>query len=661
VSIERQLSNVMTGLRPVLVGLPRLWKRVLLVLNDLVLVSLALWLAISLRYNQLYLPPDRQVALVLAVLPLVTVSTFGWFGLYRIVTRYIGHRGTTKIVGCVALSMLVWALIVLISGVQGIPRTVVLFGGGVVAAVVLASRHFAAWLLRSAGVRFPDVPESERKKVLIFGAGPTGVQLLESLRRSGDAKVVGFLDDTANLKGQYVHGLKVYRSEKIERLIEREGVGEVLLALPEATRKTRQDILKALDRFPVRVKTLPAMEDIATGRVSVSDLRPVQVGDLLGRDPVPPNRELLARSIRAKSVMVTGAGGSIGSELVRQILKQQPTRLVLFEQSEGNLYEIEMEVRRQLAPVEPAGRTVVIAVLGSVLDAALIRDTIARHRVDTIYHAAAYKHVPIVEENPIAGLRNNTFGTEVVADVANAAGVERLVLISTDKAVNPTNVMGASKRLAEQILQVRAQEGARTILTMVRFGNVLDSSGSVVKLFRRQIEAGGPVTVTDPNIIRYFMSIPEAAQLVIQAGAMATGGEVFVLDMGDPVKIDDLARSMIRLMGLEVRDEQNPKGDIPITYIGLRPGEKLYEELRLDANAAPTEHPRIMRSHEPARSPDELGRELTILKAAMADGNLEGIEAVLLRTVDGYVPRGREQAAPVAELGRWIAPSRTLH
>lgn len=656
--MARQQPHFMIHLRPWLIGLPRVYKRILLVFNDLVLISIALWILLSLRYNQLYVPETRELLLLLSTAPLITVASFAYGGLYRIVTRYIGHRGTYRILACTSVSVLLWALVILQTGIPGVPRTVILFYGPLAAGMIMGSRHVAAWALRTAGVKIPDVPEGELRTVLIYGAGPPGVQLMDALRRKGEARVAGLLDDTPSLKGQYIGGQKVYRTDKLPKLIERENVKEVLLAIPDLPRREKRDVLKRLEQYPVRIKTLPAIEDIASGRVSVSDLRPVDVGDLLGRDPVPPRIDLLARSIRDKSVMVTGAGGSIGSELVRQIIKQAPSRLVLFEQSEIALYQIEMEVKGLVQDVPPgAVRPEVCAVLGSVLDSSAVRGAIERHAVATIYHAAAYKHVPIVEMNPVAGLSNNTFGTATIAAAARELGVERFVLISTDKAVRPTNVMGASKRLAELVLQAQAKSSAGTIFTMVRFGNVLDSSGSVVRLFRKQIEMGGPVTVTHPDVIRYFMSIPEAAELVIQAGAMATGGEVFVLDMGEQVKIDELARSMIRLMGLEVRDEENPDGDIPITYIGLRPGEKLYEELLLGENATGTEHARILRIDEPALTPDELARELQALRAAMDRNDADAINAVLLRTVEGYLPDSRS----IGGAGAAWPVSRMLH
>ncbi len=642
-----------------LVNLPRYPKRLLLVLNDFLLLTLSLWAGFSLRLNELYLPPDLPFALVLLAGPIIGLATFQSLGLYRLVTRFIGPQGATRIFLAVALGVLVWVLFIQLSGVKGLlPRSTIVMYGVLSAALVWASRQVAGWILRGVPHATPARFDQTRKHVIIYGAGVTGVQLLQALRLSHDYLPVGFMDENQNLWGQMVGGLKVYKPQKISKLIQREGVEEVLLAVPEATRAHRRNIIKQLEPYPVRVRTLPAMADIATGKVRISDLREISADDLLGRDPVPPDPELIERTIRDKAVLVTGAGGSIGSELTRQIVKQRPTRLVLLDVSEVALYQIESEIRHSLQqPVateetlgtEPAPNLEIVAVLGSILDDSLIRRTIRQHRICTIFHAAAYKHVPIVEHNPITGIRNNTYGTRVLTEAARDLGVERVVLISTDKAVRPTNIMGASKRLAELVLQAHAGETAcRTIFTMVRFGNVLDSSGSVVKLFRKQIEDGGPVTVTHPDMIRYFMSIPEAAELVIQAGAMAKGGEVFVLDMGEPVKIDYLARSMIRLMGLELRDEGNPDGDIAIEYTGLRHGEKLYEELLISENTTGTLHPRIKRSWEPSMTLAEIEKELGSLDKAMGLEDVEAIHAVLKRTVEGYTPETRHLAKATA-------------
>ncbi|KAB2915797.1 MAG: polysaccharide biosynthesis protein [Hyphomicrobiaceae bacterium] len=602
----------------------------------------------SLRLGEFYVAPTWPLFLLFCAAPVIGVATFFRFGLYRLVTRYIGAQGAPLIVIAVGLSALFWALVVLLSGVPGIPRSVVILYPIIGSALVWGSRQVAAWLLMSTGVELPGRSREKAKNVLIYGAGTTGVQLLEALRRAGQYRTIGFVDTSPTLWGQYIAGVKVFRPERMAALIEQKDVKEVLLAMPKANRRERQMAIRQLETLMVGVRTLPAIEDLAAGRVTVSDLRPVDAEDLLGRDPVPPNPDLLARNIKNKSVLVTGAGGSIGSELVRQILRNDPRRLVLLEAGEAQLYEIELEAHellkaRAIAKEQGAAAPPeIVAVLGSVLDGALVRRTLQANSVQTIFHAAAFKHVPIVEHNAVAGLRNNTFGTLCVAEAAQECGVERFVLISTDKAVRPTSIMGASKRLAEMVLQARAAEfNGGTVFTMVRFGNVLDSSGSVVRRFRRQIEAGGPVTVTHREVIRYFMSIPEAASLVIQAGAMATGGDVFVLEMGEPVKIDDLARSMIRLMGLEVRDAQHPDGDIAIEYIGLRDGEKLHEELLLGENTSRTEHPRILKNHEPRLSANDLAEVLASLRAAMETNDVETIHAVLLRAVEGYRPEVR--------------------
>jgi FlaA1/EpsC-like NDP-sugar epimerase len=629
-----------------LIGLGRREKRAILAANDFILLNLALWLAMSMRLGEPFFPQSWDLFVVLGAAPWIGIATFFQLDVYRLVTRFIGGRGAALTAGAVGLSGLYWGLLVHLSGVYSVPRSVVLFYPVLATALIWSSRQAAASFLRGAGVEVPARAQERTRRVLIYGAETTGVQLMEALQSAGTCEPMAFIDPNPTLRGQYVGGLKVHPPERMRGLVRRLGVDEILLAMPKVRRRDRQAALRRLEMLKMRVRTLPAIEDVAAGRVTVSDLRPVETEDLLGRDPVPSDPALLARDIAGKSVMVTGAGGSIGSELVRQIVRQGPRRLVLFERSEAHLYEIDLEASGLVhGATAPGARPQIVSVLGSVRDAALMRRTIEENGVETIYHAAAFKHVPIVERNPVAGLRNNTFGTIAVADAALACGVERLVLISTDKAVRPTSIMGASKRLAEMALQARAAERkGRTVLAMVRFGNVLDSSGSVVRRFRRQIEAGGPLTVTHPDMIRYFMSIPEAACLVIQAGSMASGGEVFVLDMGEPVRIDDLARSMIRLTGLEVRDEAHPDGDIAIEYTGLRDGEKLYEELLLGANISPTEHPRIMRSREPFLPRSEFDGLLAALRAAMEDSSPAAIRAVLARAVEDYQPFRREAA-----------------
>ncbi|HMN38673.1 MAG TPA: nucleoside-diphosphate sugar epimerase/dehydratase [Hyphomicrobium sp.] len=644
-----------------LLGLTRHQKRVVLAASDLAILLGVLWLLTFLRYGYTFLPDSLLGNIVYWSGPFITISAFAYMDLYRFVTRHLGSQAHTRIIGGVLVSVLVWALLVFMTGQSGMPRSVILSYSVFATVAVIGIRYVVARFLQSSGIDLPRVKQgTPSHPVLIYGAGDRGMDLALALRRSPDRDVVGFCDNSPSLWGQYVAGYRVYRPEKLGHIIERHGVREILLTIPAGDRHERRMVLKQLESFPVTVKVLPSLADLASGKVAIADLRPLQVEDLLGRDAVPPNTGLLARDTKGKNVLVTGAGGSVGSELVRQVLRQGPRRLILLDVSEPALYEIETEVRDLAAAMTSDGcKPEFAAILGSVLDASLVRDVLGRYAIDTIYHAAAYKHVPIVERNPAVGLANNVRGTEIVADAALACGVERMVLISTDKAVRPTNVMGASKRLAELVLQTRASQSPATVFTMVRFGNVLGSSGSVVRRFRRQIEAGGPVTVTHPEVVRYFMSIPEAAELVIQAGAMARGGEVFVLDMGEPVKIKDLAELMIRLSGLDVVSESNPDGDIEIVYSGLRPGEKLYEELLIGGlRTSATEHPRILRSDEPALAAQELRRELDLLEDAVNTRDMETVQAVLMRTVEGYQPDPILTKAPPAS---WVPQGRTLH
>jgi len=650
-----------------LIERPRWFKRLVLIVNDFVLLSVAVWAAYTLRLSRLYVPPDLDKWLLMAAAPIIGVAVFYARGLYRMVTRFIGPEGTTRIYVAVLIAAAFWALAVLMAGVKDHPRSAIVIYALIAALLIRLSRQWAGALLLAAAPQHKPASFDKRKPVIIYGAGTIGIQLLRALNEAGGYKTVAFIDPNPSLTGQLVHGVKVLKPDRIGKVIADEKVKEVLLATPSALRGERRIALKVLEAFPVVVKTLPALEDIASGHVQVSDLRPIDVDDLLGRDPVTPDLELLDANVRGKVVMITGAGGSIGSELTRQLLKLGPKTLVLFDLSEVALYDISMEIedlkRRLQEEAEggiPASPTAVVSILGSVLDRKLVTRTIQERGVEVIYHAAAYKHVPIVEMNPFAGLQNNTFGTLVVAEAAKELGVGRFVLVSSDKAVRPTNIMGASKRLAEQILQALAQErGTSTVFTMVRFGNVLDSSGSVVKLFRHQIKAGGPVTVTHPEVIRYFMSIPEAAQLVIQAGTMATGGEVFVLEMGTPVKIDDLARTMIRLSGRDVRDEKHPDGDIAIAYIGLRPGEKLYEELLIGENTTGTSHPRIFKNTEPIVPFEDLAAILERLEDAIQRLDEAEMQELLRSVVEGYVPAA--SGPQIAGEAEWQPASHMLH
>ncbi len=625
-----------------LVALPRYTKRAVLAVSDLVLLNVALWLAIFLRIGELVTPQNPQSLLVLATGPLLTLIVFFALGLYRSVTRFPGGTLSMSVIFGLVAATLCWGVPVILANENTFPRSVLLIYPMVAAILVLGSRHLAGRFLRAAGVR-SERTASPLKRAIIYGADNTGMQLLEALRSAHSCSVMAFIDPSTNLPGQYVGGVKVFRPERLAGLVRAWGVDEVLLAIPKARQSDCRAALRQLETMNVKVRLLPAMEDVATGRVTVSDLRPVDAEDLLGRDPITPDPGLLARSITGKHVMVTGAGGSIGSELGRQIVRQRPARLVLVEMSEAHLYEADLQIRALIGKLGPdLIAPVVSLVLGSVLDVNLMRRVIRENAIDIIFHAAAFKHVPIVEHNPVVGLQNNTFGTCALADVAAEEGVGRFVLVSTDKAVRPTSVMGASKRLAEMALQARASETrGSTIFAIVRFGNVLDSSGSVLRRFRTQIEAGGPVTVTHPGMVRYFMSIPEAAALVIQAGAMAEGGDIFVLDMGEPIKIVDLARTMIRLMGQEVRDADNPDGDIAITFIGRRDGEKLYEELQLGENVVSTSHPRIRRCFEPYLEKPILDEALERLLDAMSDGRTAIVRDALSRAVETYVPEER--------------------
>jgi len=652
-----------------MITLPRWTKRALLISNDFALLSLALWAAYSLRLNTLYVPPDTTTWLLFFLAPVIGIVTFYARGLYRLVTRYFQQEAAGRIYVTIFLAVLVWSLSLYLIGLPGVPRSVVIIYGFFSAGLIRLSRQLAGWLLQGV----PNITMARldpRERVLIYGAGGPGLELLRALADSKDYKPIGFIDENPTLWGQSIHKLKVYKPEKIPKLISRDGVKEIFLAIESDSRQHRRAIIRRLEDTPVTVKILPALKDIASGKVEVTDLRPIDVEDLLGRDPVPPDARLLGKHIRARNVMITGAGGSIGSELTRQIVKLSPKRLILFDISEVALYEIEQDMIALLNTLKKeageAGKKTpkveIVAVLGSVLDGEMLRHTLVNHSVETIYHAAAYKHVPIVEQNPMMGLQNNIFGTLVLSQAAIDAGVGRMVLISTDKAVRPTSIMGASKRISEMILQgIAAENEVETVFTMVRFGNVLDSSGSVVRRFRKQIRDGGPITVTHPDIIRYFMSIPEAAELVLQAGAMATGGEVFVLDMGSPVKIDDLARMMIRLSGLEVRDDSRPEGDISIEYVGLRQGEKLYEELLIGENTTGTKHPRIMKNSEPHLNLSKLNEELQALGQAIDDHDLADVQGILKRTVEGYTAGEPSPESESGDNAGWAQVSRLIH
>jgi FlaA1/EpsC-like NDP-sugar epimerase len=570
------------------VELPRARKRMLMLALDVACLPAALWCANTLRLGTIYHTTFAQFGLYVTALT-SAVLVFIRLGLYRAVIRYIGPKAFATVTVGVTISVALTGLINLLLPT----REFSLAALGIYWAIALVYVSGSRFLIRSV-VNYKKVPRTQR--VVIYGAGSAGVELAHALSRGQQFSPVAFVDDSKSLQGNVVAGFEVFTPREMSELISDEGVTAVLLALPSLSRRRRQEILNELEPLGVRVQTVPDFSDIIAGSATVEDIRDVDANDLLGRDPIAPNEALLDACIRNKVVMVSGAGGSIGSELCRQIVRLGPVRLVLLEMSEVALYGIDKELR--LLADHLISNVEIVSLLGNAHHRQRVQDIMSTYGVQTVYHAAAYKHVPIVEHNVVEGIHNNVFGTWYAAEAAIEAKVETFVLISTDKAVNPTNVMGTTKRLAEIVLQGLQQRGTSTKLCMVRFGNVLESSGSVVPLFREQIKRGGPVTVTHKDVIRYFMTIPEASQLVIQAGSMATGGDVFVLDMGKPVRIQDLAYRMIHLMGLSVRDESHPDGDIEIAYTGLRPAEKLYEELLIGTNVTGTEHSMIMRATE---------------------------------------------------------------
>ncbi len=618
-------------MRDNLIAWPRRAKQVLVVLMDVGLSLLATWLAFCLRLDQLHMPIGAQWH-VYMLAPVLSLPIFIRFGLYRAVFRYTGLAAMLAVAQAVTLYGVILFSVLLWQHWPGVPRSVGVLQPLVLFLLIAFSRGSARFWLTSLS-RNGDGFEG---RLLIYGAGVSGVQTAAALGNAHQYKLVGFVDDDQRKAGRSINGMVVYPTHKIAQLVEERRVTDILLALPSVSRARRNAIIETLRPIPVHIRTLPGLSDLTSGRISLRDIKELDVEDLLGRDPVVPDPLLMTRSTTDQVVLVTGAGGSIGSELCRQIALEQPAQLVLFDHNEYGLYTIHQELLSLCATKKLS--VSIVALLGSVANPRRLQEVFGRYRPNWVYHAAAYKHVPLVESNPAEGIANNVFGTLNVALAARESQVANMVLVSTDKAVRPTNVMGASKRMAEMALQALAAIGDRkTRLCMVRFGNVLGSSGSVVPLFRAQIASGGPITVTHREVTRYFMTIPEAAQLVLYAGAMAKGGEVFVLDMGEPVRIMDLARRMINLSGLTVRDESAPDGDIAIAITGLRPGEKLYEELLIGDNPAPTTHPRIMMAHEEYMLWPELETQLTKLRSAVESDDVDGIKSVLSRCVHGYV------------------------
>lgn len=637
------MNNLFRQLAASLLALPRTLKRGLVIFIDAGLCVFTVWLAFYMRLGE-FLPlsgtPLWTPSVTVFASLVLAIPIFIFSGLYRAIFRYNGLPALLAVCKAMLSYSLIYAFVFTFIGFPGVPRTIGLIQPVLLLFFVGLSRMFARFWL--GGLYLDLVRKTKLPQVLIYGAGSAGRQLALAMASSSDMKVIGFLDDDVHLHGSLLNELPIYNPNVLGDLISSISITDVLLALPSATRERRNLILNKLAEYKLAIRNMPDLGDIASGRLTVNDLRELDIDDLLGREPVKPNALLLSRNTHGKTVLVTGAGGSIGSELCRQILGCTPQKLLLLDMSEYALYQIHQELQTFLsAQADKAEATQLITLLASVCDAVRMQDIMGTWKPQTVYHAAAYKHVPLVEQNPSEGVRNNVLGTCVTAEAAVANGVHNFVLISTDKAVRPTNVMGASKRLSEMVLQALAQHHSLktcTTFTMVRFGNVLGSSGSVVPLFREQIKSGGPITLTHADITRYFMTIPEAAQLVIQAGAMGTGGDVFVLDMGQPVRIFDLAKRMVELSGLILSDEMHPDGDIEIAITGLRPGEKLFEELLIGDNPQPTQHTRIMKANEEFMPWHELQLQLDQIYMAIQSNDVRKIKCFLQSLVPGYQP-----------------------
>lgn len=616
------------------VPLSRAVKQMLMMLADSVMLGLALWLSFALLGVEFF-AVNEGVSLYFALANIASVIVFLRIGLYRAILLYMGLQSGFIVLQGVTIST------GLLVGTSYFFLPAENYDNAIFPIYWMISLLFVGGSRFVAKVALQNLIQNFRPKepVIIYGAGSSGMQLVAALQNGDQYLPVAFVDDSRGLVGSTVHGIRVYSPGALSDLVENFSVRQILLAIPSATHVERKEILNRLEHLPVHVKTVPDLFDMVSGKVGVDEIRDIDIEDLLGRDIVPPNPKLLGACITGRSVMVTGAAGSIGSELCRQILLLKPSRLVLLDSFEYGLYTVENELLEIKSAVDGGDQIELIALLGNVSNPQLMEHTMKRFSVNTVYHVAAYKQVPMVESNIIEGVQNNIFGTLVSAQAAEKTGVTHFVLISTDKAVRPTNFMGATKRFAEQVLQAMAYNKSKTCFSMVRFGNVLGSSGSVVPLFRRQISLGGPVTVTHAEVTRYFMTVQEAAQLVIQAGSMATGGDVFVLDMNEPIRIVDLAKKMVHLMGYDVKDENSYKGDIAIEYTGLRPGEKLYEELLIGESVTGTEHPKIMRAEEEALSLEEIEALLARLQIACKRLDLNQIREILMTAVDGFEPK----------------------
>ena len=626
----------MNSLLNVLHSWPRIVKQLIALGTDIAMCVISVWIAFYLRTGVFHACHEGVVMAAISSV-VIAVPIFIFSGLYRAVFRYEGFVAALKIGEAMMAYGLIYFSLITIVGFEKVPRTLGLIQPFVLLVFIASSRVFVRFVL--SGEYLLQMKASKLPRVIIYGAGNTGRQLSQALLASNTTRVAAFVDDDKSLQGCSIYGIRVYKPQQIPKLLEKYDSNLVLLAIPSASRTRRKEIIEWLQKFPCEVKVLPSLDMIANGQITLSALHDVKVEDLLGRDQVLPDDYLMNRNIKDKVVLVTGAGGSIGSELCRQIAKVGPETLLLVERSEFALYAIYHELKEKIAPNVRA-----IPLLADVTDELRLIEIMQRWHPSTVYHAAAYKHVPMVEHNPLEGIKNNVFGTLITARVARDEGVSNFVLISTDKAVRPTNVMGATKRLCELELQaIAASNPQKTVFSMVRFGNVLGSSGSVVPRFKEQIRMGGPITLTDKEIVRYFMTIPEASQLVIQAGAMGTGGDVFLLDMGSPVRIYDLACRMIELSGMKVKDPEHPDGDIEIVLTGLRPGEKLYEELLIKDNPNPTNHPRIFKAVEKMIPAGELSDLLDQLDMALAKRDRQKIFELLKRSVPEFQPKDEEQ------------------
>mgnify|MGYP006095186773 CR=1 FL=1 len=625
------MKNLINGIIPLMLAWDR-WSKILFaILIDYLLLILSFWLSLTIRDNAIFIP-TIETSLLISFCSIVAIPIFYFSGLYKSLVRYSGINTFLSIIIAMLAYSFLWFLVLIISKIIIKPYdflainllvTISLLGG----VRFLARRWFFLNNIRN------------KKNAIIYGAGSAGIELAYALSHSPEINIIGFFDDNKALHGKYLDWLKIFSPNEIDKLISKSSISEIFIAIPSLSKLERAKLLSSLKKYPVIIKSIPSLSDLAEGKLSISDLKEIRIEDLLNRETVKPNQDLLIQNIEDKNILVTGAGGSIGSQLCRNIVKLKPNLLILFDISEASLYLIERELREQHLDIK------ILAMIGNVTRRNRLDYIIKHYHINTIYHAAAYKHVPLVEKNTIPGIRCNIFGTLTCINAAIDNNVESFVFISTDKAVRPTNIMGATKRFAELILQSRSNQessGGKEIITkisMVRFGNVLGSSGSVVPLFKSQIKKGGPLTVTDPNIIRYFMTIEEASELVIQAGAMGRNGDIFLLDMGEPVYILDLAKDMIRLSGKTIKDDSNPDGDIEVIFTGLRPGEKLFEELLIDQKSETTIHKQIMKADDQWIEWKKMEQYLTKLEQAVASSNFTMIREIFLETVSGYNPK----------------------